>query len=176
MALLFEDKIPNTGINNKAKFIEQVKYYSTLLLINPNWLMATMYIETGGTFSPSVKNPSSSASGLIQFMEATANRLGTTTSALRAMSNYAQMEYVYKYMKSYTGRMTSYPDVYLAVFAPSAIGKADSVAIYAGSTVSVNSALDYDKDGKINAGEIRKWAWSRIPTQYHETLKKKVQQ
>ena len=174
MSLLFENKIPNTGINNREKFLSKVKYYSNLLLINPDWLMAVMFVETGGTFSPSEKNPSSSASGLIQFMADTAIRLGTTVAQLRAMSNYAQMDYVYKYLKSYTGRMTSYPDVYMAVFAPVAIGKADSVLIYKGSTVSVNNALDYNKDNAISVGEIKKWAWSRIPTTYHETLKKKV--
>lgn len=170
MALIFENLIPN----NKAEFIKAVIHYSNLLLINPNWLMATMYIETGGKFSSNVKNPYSSATGLIQFMESTAKNLGTTTNQLAQMSNVEQMHFVYKYLSKYRGKMLSYPDVYMAVFSPSAIGRLDEYKVYGGSTVTPNKALDYDKDGYITAGEIRKWAWSKIPTQYHNELKKKV--
>jgi len=172
--LLFEDLVPNTGINNRAKFIEKVKHYSNMLLINPNWLMSVMYIETGGKFTPDVKNPNSSATGLIQFMANTARNLGTSTQELAKMSNYEQMYFVYKYLSSYIGKMKSYPDVYMAVFSPSAIGRLDEYKVYSGSTVQPNNALDYDKDGYITAGEIRKWAWSKIPVQYHNELKKKV--
>ena len=172
--LLFENLVPNTGINNREKFIEKVKHYSNMLLINPNWLMAVMYIETGGKFTPDVKNPSSSATGLIQFMSNTAVNLGTTTQQLAQMSNYEQMYYVYKYLSAYRGKMLSYPDVYMAVFAPASLGRLDEYKVYGGSTVTPNKALDYDKDGYITAGEIKKWAWSRIPVQYHNELKKKV--
>lgn len=170
MGLLFENLIPN----NKEAFIERVKHYSNLLLINPDWLMAVMYIETGGKFTANVKNPNSSATGLIQFMSSTAINLGTSTTALAKMSNVEQLEFVYKYLKPYTGRMLDYPDVYLAVFSPVALSKSDDTKIYSGSTVTVNSALDYDKDGYITKAEIKKWAWSKIPAQYHELLKKKV--
>ncbi|WP_236452116.1 hypothetical protein, partial [Escherichia coli] len=36
--------------------------------VNPNDLAAVISFETGGTFSPSKRNPNSSATGLIQFM------------------------------------------------------------------------------------------------------------
>ena len=40
------------------------------------WLVALINFETAGTFDPLVKNPLSSARGLIQFTNATASRLG----------------------------------------------------------------------------------------------------
>ena len=67
--------------------------------VDPNDLAAVISFETGGTFSPSAKNPNSSGSGLIQFMEATAKGLGTTTANLRAMSFDEQMNYVQKYFE-----------------------------------------------------------------------------
>ncbi len=51
-----------------------------------SWLMAAIAFETGRTFSASVRNPRSSAVGLIQFMRATAANLGTSTDALARMS------------------------------------------------------------------------------------------
>jgi hypothetical protein len=48
--------------------------------------MACMAFEKGETFSPCVKNPGSSATGLIQFMSSTAKSLGTTTNDLCKMS------------------------------------------------------------------------------------------
>jgi len=64
---------------------------------NPDFLMAAMYIESGGTFSPSILNKAGSgAVGLIQFMPKTAVNLGTTTDQLKAMSAVDQLEFVKK--------------------------------------------------------------------------------
>ena len=75
----------------KGKVVE----ISQALAIDPNDLMAVMAFETGRSFSPSVKNPHSSATGLIQFMDATAQGLGTTTDKLSEMSAVEQLGYVY---------------------------------------------------------------------------------
>ena len=49
----------------------------------PMRMMAAMAFETGRRFTADVKNPRSSATGLIQFMESTATLLGTTIEAVR---------------------------------------------------------------------------------------------
>ena len=81
MSLLFEEKVTR----NRATFIAKVKSISAKLLIEPDWLMAVMYKESG--INEKAVNPNGGATGLIQFMPTTAKSLGTTTAALRAMSN-----------------------------------------------------------------------------------------
>ena len=66
--LIFEDKVTT----NKSLFINKVILISQKLDIDPNWLMAVMNLETGGTFSPSIQNKSTGATGLIQFIPSTA--------------------------------------------------------------------------------------------------------
>lgn len=68
--------------------------------IDPNDLATVISFETGGTFDPAKKNPTSSATGLIQFTEATAKWLGTSTDALKGMPFNDQMVYVEKYLKA----------------------------------------------------------------------------
>lgn len=137
--------------------LDKVKKVSAALKIDPSWLLMAMFKETGGTFSPSIKNPTSSASGLIQFMEATAKSLGTSTAALRKMTFIQQMDYVYKYFLPYRGKLNSFFDVYLAIFYPAAIGKPDSW-IFPDWVYRANKGLDTNKSGKISLGEWKAWA------------------
>lgn len=121
-----------------------------------NWLMAVMAFETGYTFSPSKKNPGSSATGLIQFMAATARSLGTSTSALSRMTAETQLDWVYKYLRPYTGRMSKLEDVYLAVFTPAAMGKALNHVLYRRGQEAYrkNNGFDANRDGTITVSEI----------------------
>lgn len=64
------------------------------LEINPNYLMSCMALETIRTFSHSIKNPLATATGLIQFLESTAIKLGTTTEKLAKMTQVEQLDYV----------------------------------------------------------------------------------
>ncbi|MDT1857141.1 hypothetical protein FPK33_19840, partial [Acinetobacter baumannii] len=59
--------------SNKAKTIEAV---AKSIGVDPNDLAAVISFETAGTFSPSAKNPKSSATGLIQFMEGSGGTKG----------------------------------------------------------------------------------------------------
>lgn len=88
--------------------------------IDPGWLANVINFESGG--NPQARNPSSSATGLIQFIKSTASRLGTSVDALYGMTGQQQMAYVKAYLSSYRGRLTSQEDVYMAVFYPVAIG------------------------------------------------------
>lgn len=72
-----------------AKVIE----ISKKIKCNPNDLMAIMNLESTG-FKLGAINPKSGATGLIQFMPATAQGLGTTVEALAKMSAFEQLDYV----------------------------------------------------------------------------------
>ena len=86
--------------------------------IDPYALANVINHESG--FNPQAKNPNSSASGLIQFMEATANRLGTTTAHIRSLSALDQMVWVRRYFEPF-GPLRSKHAVAMAVFYPRAI-------------------------------------------------------
>lgn len=148
--MIYENKV-------SKEFAEKVKEISTALHIQPDWLMMVMYKETGGTFSPSIKNPSSSATGLIQFMSNTSQNMGTTTRALASMSAVEQLGYVYKYLSNFKGRMKSFGDVYLAVFYPQGIGQLDSVK-FPKWVYNANRGIDMNKDGVLTIGEFKDWA------------------
>lgn len=143
-------------------FIDKVKIISSKLNINPSHLMMAMYKETGGTFSPSIKNPTSSATGLIQFMASTAKQLGTTTAQLRVMSAIEQLDFVYRYFLPYKGKLKSFADVYLAIFYPAGIGKPDSWR-FPSWVYKANRGIDLNKDGIMTIGEFKKWAMKGQP-------------
>ncbi len=145
------------------KFTKDVARYSELLDIEPDWLMAVMHFETGGTFSPSIMNAKGSgAVGLIQFMPQTAASLGTSTHDLSRMTAEEQLPYVYKHLKAYAHRLDSLGDVYMAVLWPIGIGKAPHEVIFdrkdplRPKNYAQNKGFDYNKDGKIIKAEIVK--------------------
>lgn len=172
MSLLFEEKVTR----NKEAFIAKVKSISAKLLIEPDWLMAVMYKESG--INEKAVNPNGGATGLIQFMPATAQSLGTTTAALKAMSNVEQLDYVYKYYKPYITKLNSYPDLYLATFFPAALGKSDDWVLQtsrlsAKTIARANPVIDLNKDDKITVGEFKEYCYKQFSTEIQNRLKKK---
>ncbi|MFL1558571.1 baseplate hub protein [Pseudomonas sp. O11] len=130
------------------------------LSIDPNWLMAVMGFETGYTFSPAARNPGSSATGLIQFLQASAIGLGTTTARLARMTAVEQLDYVEKYYKSAgAGRIQNLGDAYLTVLFPIAVGRPDSFVMWRRDSgpyqreYAANSGLDKEKKGYITRGD-----------------------
>lgn len=159
--MLFQDKV-------SPEFAARVQAMSTYLDVPADWLMAVMNFETAGTFSPSIRNPHSTAVGLIQFLESTANELGTTTAALGAMSALAQLDYVQEYYKrriKQYGHFTCVCDCYLAVFYPKAIPQPLSFS-FPRSVAQVNQVFDRNHDGDITKQEIQDTILSRIPAGY----------
>lgn len=126
--------------------------------LDPGYIAAVMAIETGRTFSASIRNPHTNATGLIQFMPGTARAMGTTVDDLARMSNVAQLEYVKRFFKPYLSRIRpNVPgDYYLAVFWPAYIGHDPSKVIFsAGDTgYAQNSGLDKNGDGRITVGDV----------------------
>lgn len=120
-----------------------------------SWLMAVMAFETGRTFSPSVRNPGSSAVGLIQFMAQSARDLGTRTATLASLSAVSQLHYVQRYLAPMAGRIENLDDLYMAVLWPAAIGKRSDAMLWAkgGNPYAANRGLDLDRNGRITKGE-----------------------
>lgn len=167
MALVFENKVPKSY---RVAFIAKVIDISNKLGIDPNWLMAVMDLETGGTFRADITN-SLGYTGLIQFSETSAKALGTTTAKLRAMTAVQQLDYVYRYFLPHKAKLTTYIDTYLQVFFPVAVGKGDDFLIKANglSATKVGKAnpfLDANKDGVIYVWEVKKALLSRLPSEW----------
>ncbi|MCL2782616.1 MAG: Ig-like domain-containing protein [Propionibacteriaceae bacterium] len=143
-----------TGTYVTQDFLNKVLQVANQLKANPDDLMAVMAAESG--INPYAVNPNGGATGLIQFMPATAVGLGTTTAKLRQMSAVEQMDYVYKYFQRFTGRLNTLSDVVTAVLWPAAIGQPDSYILFSSGSAAyaANSGLDLNKDGNVTIGEV----------------------
>jgi len=150
-----------------AEFRAELCRVAARLGTDPNYLAAVMSVESG--FNASIRNPLSGATGLIQFIPATAKRLGTSTAELAKMTAVEQLVYVEKYFQPFAGRLNTVDDVYLVVFCPAGVGKGpdfvlaredDSSPGPCGKQSLVyaqNSGLDTNKDGVItndDAGSV----------------------
>lgn len=143
-------------IQGDTEFLGKVQEVSDYLGIpSATQLLQAMSFETVGTFNPSIKNPGSTATGLIQFLEKTANNLGTTTADLANMNRVEQMEYVKRYLEPFKGRLNNVGDVYMAIHWPAGVGKDSSYVMYERGTdaYAANSGLDTNKDGTVTRGE-----------------------
>lgn len=139
-------------------FRDRVLWIESELGIAADHLMAAMAFESGETFRADVKNAAGSgATGLIQFMPATARALGTTVEKLAAMTPEDQLNYVYKYFKPYAGRLRTLSDLYMAILWPRAVGKPESYVLWtresAPTTYRQNAGLDADRNGAITKAE-----------------------
>jgi hypothetical protein len=95
-------------------------------IADPMWLAVVINFESNG-FNPGAVNPTSGASGLIQFMPKTAEELGTTVQKIRKMSAIEQMQLVQRYyllprIRKYAPFLNQ-QDTAMAVFEPRLIGK-----------------------------------------------------
>lgn len=138
-----------------TEFLNEVTRVSTDLNVSPNDLLAVIDFETAGSFSPSQKSGTSSATGLIQFLKSTAEGLGTSTEALSSMTRAEQMKYVEKYLKPYKGRIKNQGDLYMAVHWPAGVGKSDDYVMYrkGSNNYKANSGQDVNKNGTVTRAE-----------------------
>jgi hypothetical protein len=147
------------GAKVSRAFVAKVEAIAADLGCHPDDLMACMAFESGETFSPSIRNKVSGATGLIQFMKFTAPKLGTTTDALAAMTPEEQLDYVAAYFKPYNGWLHTLEDLYMAILWPKAIGRPNSVVLFDGESretalaYTQNKGLDVDHDGRITKAE-----------------------
>lgn len=140
----------------RAKVLAICTGFGWSLETHPSWLMSCMAFESGETFSPSVCNAAGSgATGLIQFMPATARDLGTSTEALACMTALAQLDYVQRYFRPYAKRINSLSDMYMAILMPKYVGQPEDSVMFIDPKISYrqNAGLDANKDGKITKAE-----------------------
>jgi len=138
-------------------FMSEVMRVSNRFGINPEDLLSVMAIETAGTFRPDIKNPNSTAVGLLQFTEDTAKRMGTTTSALAMMSRAGQMKYVEKYFEMWNlPKGASAAEIYSKVFLP---GRSDQYVLTrkGENFYELNRGLDINNDGQIDKMDLGEW-------------------
>ncbi|MCS4509124.1 transglycosylase SLT domain-containing protein [Xylophilus ampelinus] len=149
------------GARVSQTFRDRIVWAADALKMPPagaSWLMACIAWESGETFSASVTNMAGSgATGLIQFMPATAVQLGTSTSALGSMTPEDQINWVYRYFRPLAGRLQNLGDVYMAILWPAGIGKPDSYVLWDAAsrptTYRQNAGLDTNGDRTITRAE-----------------------
>ena len=148
-------------LRDQPNFWTDLQAIAKRLKTEPAWLLNVMASES--LFDPKARNglPGQTASGLLQFIESTAQSMGTTTEAIRRMSPVEQLRLIEKYLTPFRGRLGSLADVYLAVFRGFIIegGEASVIAPLDNSNkerriYSLNRWLDFNGDGKITKGEL----------------------
>lgn len=147
------------------EFIRRVEEMADNLSTLPEWLLAVMSFETGGSFSPTQTNPNSSATGLIQFLPSTAVGLGTTIADLVQMTALEQLDVVEAYFAQpqYRGKLNTLEQVYTAVLSGTPRENINTVLFSAPSRAyRGNAGLDYNNDGNITVGEASTLVATRL--------------
>lgn len=138
-----------------TEFLSKVFSYSKEKKINPEDLLGVMAMES--KMDPSIVNPKSGATGLIQFMPKTAEGLGTTTEKLKGMSRSEQFEYVKQYLdKVGLKEGATGADIYAKVFLP-ARSESDILTRSGESYYEANKGLDIGKKGYIQKSDLESW-------------------
>ncbi|MEO0900061.1 MAG: transglycosylase SLT domain-containing protein [Bacteroidota bacterium] len=157
-------------VHNPVQFEGKVREVAKRLGIPPEWLMAVMYSES--KFDAAVRNfKGSGATGLIQFMPATASEMGASLSQIGSTDHVQQMEYVYQYLQTVRERYGNYKsltDLYLGILYPKAINQDPCYTLYARPSKSYkqNSGLDENKDGRVSVSDIDKRMQRKFPQAY----------
>jgi len=139
-------------LRSQPRFWIELRAVAERLQTQPAWLLNVMASES--LFNPAARNgfPGQTASGLLQFIEATARRMGTTTEAIRRMNPVEQLRLVERYLTPFRGRLNSLADVYLAVFRGVVIEGGDTVVVVDSSKerriYALNKSLDLNGDGR----------------------------
>jgi hypothetical protein len=158
MALYLESKLP---IAQRSEIVAKIYAIAAKHSFRANDLMRVMWKES--RLNPKERNPKSTATGLIQWMAATARNVhGITTATIYQMSFLQQLDLVDSYYSQPYLKRKSFRnayDVYFAVFMPALIGKNDNYVVSSkGEAVyNANSGLDTDNDGVITVRDIQTW-------------------
>lgn len=161
-------------VYNTGAFEEKVREVAEDLKIAPEWLMAVMHAES--RFDASVSNhKGSGATGLIQWMPATAKDFNVTVEKLRNMNHIEQLDFVYKYLDAKRKKHRQYEsltDLYLSILYPRALDEEYCFSLYASpeTAYKMNAGLDEDKDGRVTVQDIDKFVKRKYPDAYMASL------
>jgi len=148
-------------LRDQPNFWIELQAIAKRLKTDPAWLLNVMASES--LFNPAAHNglPGQTASGLLQFIESTAQSMGTTTDAIRRMSPVEQLRLVERYLTPFRGRLNGLADVYMAVFRGFIVEGGDTTVVAPlgksnkeRRVYSLNRRLDFNGDGKITKGEL----------------------
>lgn len=146
-------------------FNKRLMQVSTNLGVSAKNLLAIMKHESN--LNPKAVNPSSRATGLIQFMPKTAESLGTNIAELYNMSATEQLEYVEKYFKRQGVKSgATLADLYMLTFMPAAVNKPDNFVlgsnqggevfgIPARAVYNQNKVFDQDRKGYFTVADVK---------------------
>ncbi|NES98496.1 MAG: hypothetical protein F6K32_25630 [Desertifilum sp. SIO1I2] len=108
-------------------FMEAVQQSAQRIGTKPEYLLAVMLFETGGSLNPcqrgAIALDGTRATGLIQFMDNTAKELGTSSEELCRMSQVEQMQWVERYLTVRGFRGGGLKPLYSTVFVGNPHGK-----------------------------------------------------
>jgi len=112
-------------------------------------------VELESGWDTTAQNPKSGATGIVQFIPATAKRLGTSTDAILSLTFAEQCDLVDRYLRGV--RHPIGDDVYMAFAYPDAIGAPDDRVIgkTGGAIWKQNAGWRSADDGDVTAGSIR---------------------
>lgn len=138
-----------------TSFIKEVNRVAAKYNFSPGALIGLMMSESG--IDPQARNPNGGATGLIQFMPATARALGTSTAALYKMNRTEQMKYVDAFFAPHAkGLNNASPGkLYAYVFLPGRAHR-DVLTTSNEKYYKANPGLDTNKDGKITISDLDK--------------------
>lgn len=125
----------------------------------PDDLFELIKFETAGTFSPTIKNPNSTARGLIQFTDGTARNLGFADS-LDLVTQNPTVETQLLIVKKYLEQFRPFPtkqSLFMSVFLPAA-RNADPLALLPkwarDANPGIQTVADYMAKASGAAGKI----------------------
>jgi len=183
MSLIYIENVTT----NRTAFEKKVVDICAKLGIDPNWLMAVMYIESGldpkavnyqdGDDLDPYKRAAYRATGIIQFYPSTSiTELKTSNQLIYNMTNVEQLDLVYQYLYKYRRKIKSFTDCYFAVFFPAALGRySDYILQYYGlsaaSVANENGGYDANKDNEITFREVESKILLLVDPSYRSILK-----
>ena len=178
-----QDAVPNrdqpADWTKDIEFIDKVKELAKKLRCDYIDLLAVIFFES--RCNTTAKNPNTGATGLIQFMPKTAIALGTTTTALAAMSRVEQLDYAWKYFSTLSPQKNilkiakpGLSDLYMSVFAPAYIGALGNTAIYKAGSDAYTKNIELDTKFGDGNGEISKEEATRGPAKCRPIIIQKL--
>lgn len=164
------------------EFCRKVEHMAQALAMpatGPNDFMACMAFESDETFSPSIQNKGGAPYyGLIQFGDAAAIDLKTTTDALRKMTAFDQLDYVYEFFRPYAGKLHTLSDIYMRILWPRAVGQPESYELWNKATRPTtylqNRGLDINNDGSITKAEAAQMVAAKLTRGMQPQFRRKI--